>query len=231
MDVDPEEYRREAHNFGLNLINIVNPQPTAPNLWGVGGRGWMQAFLDPERIVDKNFFGYLDSPFVEGDMVSFIQDAHGEDLSGEERATVEQAFSDISVALWLEAGTTQLVHPDAMPELTEAATRGRELITGGLAEVLASGTSCVDCHKFHDAGDLGSAPDLTGYMSRDWLLAFIRNPASERFYGANNDRMPAFAPHDDPQLNQLDDHSLGLIVDWLRGNWGIPKSVTAPQAE
>jgi hypothetical protein len=31
--------------------------------------------------------------------------------------------------------------------------------------------------------------------------------------------MPAFAPHDDARLNQLDDKSLGLIVDWLRGDW------------
>ena len=56
-------------------------------------------------------------------------------------------------------------------------------------------------------------------MSREWLLAFVRNPAGERFYGDNNDRMPAFGPHDNPQLNQLDDKSLGLIVDWLRGDW------------
>jgi hypothetical protein len=35
--------------------------------------------------------------------------------------------------------------------------------------------------------------------------------------------MPAFAPHDDPQLNQLDDKSLGLIVDWLRGDWQQPQ--------
>jgi hypothetical protein len=51
------------------------------------------------------------------------------------------------------------------------------------------------------------------------MIDFIRNPADERFYSENNDRMPAFAPHDDPKLNQLDDKSLGLVVDWLRGDW------------
>jgi len=50
-------------------------------------------------------------------------------------------------------------------------------------------------------------------------MAFIRNPADERFYGEKNDRMPAFAPHDDARLNQLDEKSLGLLVDWLRGDW------------
>jgi hypothetical protein len=59
-------------------------------------------------------------------------------------------------------------------------------------------------------------------MSREWLLAFIRNPAATQFYGERNDRMPAFAPHDNERLNQLDDHSLGLIVDWLRGDWYEP---------
>jgi hypothetical protein len=31
--------------------------------------------------------------------------------------------------------------------------------------------------------------------------------------------MPAFAPNDNARLNQLDEKSLGLLVDWLRGDW------------
>ena len=31
--------------------------------------------------------------------------------------------------------------------------------------------------------------------------------------------MPKFAPHDNALLNQLDDKSLDLIVDWLRQDW------------
>ena len=64
------------------------------------------------------------------------------------------------------------------------------------------------------------APDLTGYGSRDWLLAFIANPAADRFYGKQNDRMPAFAPHEpgSPQ-NQLSPETIGLIADWLRHDW------------
>ncbi len=107
-------------------------------------------------------------------------------------------------------------------ELRSQIEEGRRLMTGGLADIAANSMSCTDCHKFHDAGELGSAPDLTGYMSREWLMAFIRNPAAERFYGELNDRMPAFAPHDDPKLNQLDDKSLRLIVDWLREDWVRP---------
>ena len=56
----------------------------------------------------------------------------------------------------------------------------------------------ASCHKFHDAGTADAAPDLTGYGSRDWLMAFIANPAADRFYGKNNDRMPDFCPASSP---------------------------------
>jgi mono/diheme cytochrome c family protein len=67
-------------------------------------------------------------------------------------------------------------------------------------------------------------------MSRQWMIDFIRNPDHERFYGDNNDRMPAFAPHADPRLNQLDDKSIELIVDWLRGDWKRPSEIDANAA-
>ncbi|QEG33150.1 cytochrome b [Bythopirellula goksoeyrii] len=231
IEFDPKEFSRTAQNFGLNLVEIISPKPTAPNLWGVGDKLWMQSFMSPQLITDRNHFGYENSPFAQGEMVSFIQEAHGEELSEEERKAVDEAFASISIALWLDAGTTRLVHPDGLKELEEQATRGRELIAGGLAEVLESGMSCIDCHKYHDEGELGSAPDLTGYMSREWMIEFIRNPASERFYGEYNDRMPAFAPHDDPRMNQLDDKAIGLIVDWLRGDWVMPETVEAPLSD
>lgn len=219
LGVDPAKFQQDAHKLGINLVDIPNSEATAPNLWGVGSRAWMQAFLDPEKIANHDHFGYVDSPFAEGDMVTFVRDALSEDLSDEDRLAVEDAFSKVADTLWLEAGTPRPVHPKAMEELEQRAEEGRELITGGLAEIVPNGMSCADCHKFHDTGELGMAPDLTGYMSREWMIDFIKNPADERFYGDNNDRMPAFAPHDDPRLNQLDDHTIGLIVDWLRGEW------------
>ena len=64
-------------------------------------------------------------------------------------------------------------------------------------ELLVSEMGCTDCHRFHDDGELGIAPDLTGYGSREWLIGFISDPRHERFYGENNDRMPAYAPSGD----------------------------------
>jgi ubiquinol-cytochrome c reductase cytochrome b subunit len=196
---------------------IVNDKPTAPNLFGVGSEAWALGILDPEKVASAHFFGYEGSPFVDGEMATYVTDTFGADISDEQKAKAKEAFAKIAEALEAEAALP--TGPKLNEERKNRIAEGRELITGGLSEMLDSGMSCTDCHKFHDTGDLGSAPNLTGYMSREWLLAFVRNPAGERFYGDNNDRMPAFGPHDNPQLNQLDDKSLGLIVDWLRGDW------------
>ena len=72
---------------------------------------------------------------------------------------------------------------------------------------------CVDCHALGDwNADEYSAPDLTGYGSREWLMGIIDNPAHERFYGSKNDRMPAFGKDEKLTRKQMEQ-----IVDWLRG--------------
>ncbi len=59
-------------------------------------------------------------------------------------------------------------------------------------------------------------------------MGMIGNPKGERFYRDDNDRMPSFAEHPgDASGNMLDARSLGLIADWLRGDWYEP----APAAE
>jgi ubiquinol-cytochrome c reductase cytochrome b subunit len=224
----PHEVSRRA---GINDFIITNPNPTAPNLAGVGDRGWNRAILNPETIANRNHFGYEGSPFSEGDMVTFVRDSFGDAVSEKDRESIDAASEAIAVALSNEAdlpGNRDLYPKDQLAQ--NLISRGKELIKGGLAEVVPSGMSCVDCHKFHEVDNEGGAPDLTGYMSREWLTAFIRNPADPRFYGENNDRMPAFAPHDDARLNQLDDESLRLIVDWLRGEWATPGPGMNPPA-
>jgi ubiquinol-cytochrome c reductase cytochrome b subunit len=204
---------------------IVSAVPTAPNLYGVGTRKWIAGWLDPEKIISPDHFGYADSPFTEGEMATFVHDTFGEDISDEQKAAAKEALAKIATTLAHEAN---LQSGDSDAKEKVAVEEGARLMTGGLAEILDGGVSCTDCHKFHDAGDVGLAPDLTGYMSRQWMIDFIRNPAHERFYSDNNDRMPAFAAHDDPRLNQLDDKSIELIVDWLRGDWRRPAQAAAP---
>src|SRR5205085_12147805 len=80
-------------------------------------------------------------------------------------------------------------------------------------------SSCVDCHKFRDEGDLDSAPDLTGWASKDWLVRFITDPTHEAFYRETNDRMPSFGmssggPTKQPLLSAAE---IELIARLVRG--------------
>jgi ubiquinol-cytochrome c reductase cytochrome b subunit len=104
---------------------------------------------------------------------------------------------------------------DAKAEQDQTLQSGREAIGTAIKD-----QACTDCHKFRDAGDLGSAPDLTGYGSYEWLRAFIADPKHERFYREDgNDRMPSFAKNaDDPLQNLLSNHDLDMLVRWLRGD-------------
>jgi len=209
----------DTENPDTRLTYLVNEKPTAPNLYGIGSRKWIQGILDPEQVDGPNYFGYMGSPFVgdgdSTDMVDFVHEAF-EGADDQQRKTIQEAFKKIAAALSAEAQLPQEVERDEQDQALIA--EGRALMEGGLADVLESGMSCTDCHTYGKQQDVGS-PVLDGYMSRQWLMQFIRNPAGEHFYGEMNDRMPKFAPHDDPRLNQLDEESLGLIVDWLRGDW------------
>ena len=95
--------------------------------------------------------------------------------------------------------------------------RDAALIVEGRALIASEAMRCTECHQFHKPDEDATAPDLTGYGSRDWLIDFISNPAHARFYSKRNDRMPAFG-----QDKVLDDQAIGLIADWLRGDWYEP---------
>jgi ubiquinol-cytochrome c reductase cytochrome b subunit len=176
---------------------IAAAEPSAPNLYGFGRPEWIAGFLDPVRIADDDHFGK--TAFREGDMAQHLKglfEEAGEEGAAELRVKLEAATR----ALAAEAGYE--------PPDSASAVHGRALLTGELG--------CVDCHKFHDRGELGSAPDLTGYASAAWLAALITSPKTERFYGDRNDRMPSFAEDAaHPELNLLSQRELDLLVRWL----------------
>jgi len=72
------------------------------------------------------------------------------------------------------------------------------------------GRACIECHDI-DSEEEGYAPDLTGYGSREWLIAFIENPEDSRFYGKKNDRMPCYG-----RDSKLKSEEIEIVVDWLR---------------
>ncbi|MFV2070303.1 MAG: hypothetical protein ACC645_25330, partial [Pirellulales bacterium] len=189
--------------------NIVNAAPTGPNLFGLGSRAWVAGLLDPNQVAGPHYFGYPKSPFLDEDgMVAWVQENIG-DVADDERAALADKITRVVAALSAESRLPrqQLLDRDEAP-----------LIAAG-KPLIAEEMGCTDCHQYYEVDYDGDGPDLTGYMSRAWLLNFLRNPATDRFYGEENDRMPAFAAHQDPGMNQLDEKSLALIVDWLRGDW------------
>lgn len=192
----------------------------APNLYRVGGADWVAGMLDPERVGGKHFLGYDNSPFADGDMVDWVQSTIGEPEPEDAEETARQVRL-VSLALAAEGDSAWAVAEG------QTAPTADEIAEG--AVILTEEIGCADCHNFHDVDYNTGAPDLTGYMSRGWLIDFIRDPTDERFYPDTNDRMPSFAPHDDPRLNQLDDKSLELVVDWLLGNWYRPAEPAAAE--
>lgn len=184
-----------------NGEGIVCEKPSAPNLHGFASRAWVAEVLDPETFASARLFG--NTEHREGDMADGVTDYL-------EEGQIEEVVAALSAEAQLPSQAEQ--------DRADAAkiARGRTLIQN-------EDEGCVQCHVFHGVGDEGTAPDLTHYGSRAWLIDFIRNPASPRFYGDQNDRMPAFAEHPaGSKENQLDVASIALIADWLRGEWFEP---------
>ncbi len=190
---------------------IVAEKSSASNLWNFGSIDWVRGILDPELVAGTNYFG--NTAFKDGEMVKFVKETIGDqlkELKGGELAKYRQAMDDVALALAVEGGHS--IPPVA--DLDKRVDAGRKAVVDVFA--------CIDCHKFRTEGDLGSAPDLSGYASREWLTAFLSNPADERFYRDENDHMPAFAPHPGDPANRLSAEDLATLVSWLRGEWYEP---------
>jgi ubiquinol-cytochrome c reductase cytochrome b subunit len=184
---------------------------TAPDLTNFGSREWIAGLLDPEKVDSPHYFG--GTKHKGGDMVGFVKDSFAE--------VKKEDAENVVAALSAEAKLRSQHAADQKDQAKIEA--GKKLI--------AETVGCTDCHKYYGDGDVGDSmgPDLTGYASRDWLVGMISNPNAERFYGENNDRMPAFAAHAElAENNIISPANLDLLVDWLRGEWYEPK---APEAE
>ncbi len=167
----------------------------------LASREWIAGVLDPERVGGEHYFG--NTALAEGEMFEWVGENIGE-VDEEEQEQMAADVEMITAALSAEAHLKSQIDLDASD--ADKITEGRSLIS----EVFG----CIDCHKFGDEGELGAAPDLTGYGSRQWLVDFISDPKHIRFYNELNDRMPSFAEDPvDPDRNQLDAQSIGHLVD------------------
>lgn len=195
-------HRYDGHN-GLGL-QVEDPQ-TAADLKGFASREWIAGLLDPNKIKTPHYFG--GTKFESGKMVRYVTRDVAE-FSPEERAQLQKVIMALSAEANLP--TQQVMDAQDAALIAEGRTLAREEI------------ACTDCHQFRQLDETASAPDLTGYGSRQWLIDFIADPTVERFYGRKNDRMPAFG-----KQAILTETEIGLIADWIREDWYRPPQ-TAP---
>ena len=213
-----------------NIVYPALPYSGAPNLFGFGSREWLAGFLDPEKIAavsigepqsspDRRIGDQEDHPenhlkpitadyfgntnHRDGRMVTWLK-AHAKDLQADE---LQEMVAALSAQAKLPAQKDQDRADDKSGKL--------------LAGVKLIQKNCTnECHRFGDQGQLGLAPDLNGWASYEWMMGLVSDPAHERFYRNENDRMPAFAKDLENQAkNQVSIRELSLIVAWLRGEY------------
>ena len=184
-------------------------ETSAADLGHFGSREWLAGVLDPQHVDGPRYFGR--TKFKDGKMVRFVKKDIAA-FSPEQKDQLNKAIAALSA----EAGLKSQINLDQ---------RDAALIDEGKTLLAGEVMRCTECHQFHKPDEDATAPDLTGYASRDWLIDFISNPAHARLYGKRNDRMPAFG-----EDKVLDDHAIGLIADWLRGDWYEPPGID-PQGE
>jgi len=157
------------------LGGVPKSPQSASDLKGFGSREWLAGLLNPERISTTNYFG--GTKFADGKMSKFVK-KNVTNYTPEQREQLKKVIAAVSAEAQLKSQSA-------------ADQRGQAIIAEGRA-LLKDAMKCTDCHQFRVKDEEATAPDLTGYASREWLVQFLTNPGHDRFYGSHNDRMPAF---------------------------------------
>ena len=162
----------EPHSTRDRSTNEEKAASTAPDLHGFASRSWLKGILSTGMIESASYFG-------------------------------NTAHKAGRMATWLKQNSASL-KPDDIDAIAAALSAQAQLhsqreIDAKDSELVRRGVGLIEqnctrgCHKFGEQGQLGLAPDLTGYGSYEWILGFVSDPAHERFYRQENDRMPSFA--------------------------------------
>lgn len=171
---------------------------SASDLKGYGSRAWVSGFLHADTILTARYWG--GTYHAEGDMAMWLADHIPE---GEDEITMRQ---NVVLALSAQA---------KLASQAEVDVRDSTRIALGTAFIRNTDYGCASCHTFEDVGT--DSPDLTGWASRDWMIAFVNDPAHPRFFGRDNDRMPSYGVE-----KSLTQKEIEMVVDWIRGEWYTP---------
>ena len=190
-------HRFDGHD-GLGRVPLE--PPSASDLKGFAGRQWLTGFLDPEQNASLHYFG--GTALKDGKMARFVRNKISA-FSPEDQENLKKVVAALSA----EAG---------LKSQQDADQRDKATIRQG-AELLKNQIGCTDCHRFHNDDPDATAPILTGFGSREWLVGLISHPGAAAYLHDRNDRMPAFGDQ-----HMLTPQEIELLADWLRGDWYEP---------
>ncbi|MDR3233615.1 MAG: cytochrome b N-terminal domain-containing protein [Planctomycetaceae bacterium] len=191
---------------------IACETPKAPNLYNPVRKEWIAGFLDQRKIRSADYFA--NTKLNTGTMTGYVR--------GELKEALEDNEAELDkLVAFLES--------EAKRNLPRSAA---ELPVNAENELFAT-FGCGQCHKTYEANNkpVIQAPDLRGYMSRDWIMGIIADPESKRFYGPpvgkdkGNDAMPAFYRSEADAV--LSPAQIETLTDWLRGKWYRFQKVSA----
>ena len=200
-------------------------EAAGPNLYYPISKHWISGFVDKDRIQTSDYFG--GTAFKDGSMFQFVRDTLPENMEFIDEMIADDDPDD---PMYNFASAAEGL--DRINEILyqEALRSGSRTMADGLPEGIDEkryelftdfGCDETGCHKFYDKGAIGSATDLTGYMSREWLIGAIANIEDPRFYGSKNDSMPIYYVEGDAD-SALTSEEVELVVDFLRGTWYRP---------
>ena len=201
---------REGESEHPDFKPIPCDTPKAPNLYNPIRKEWIAGFLDSQKIRSADYFG--NTKFASGTMVEFVR--------GDMQAAVKDAEG------YGEENALDRLIDFLLSEAKRTPPRGITEPVAREVNDLFSLLTCGQCHVTYepDMKPVIQAPDLRGYLSRDWLIGFISDPESKRFYGppvagrnSGNDAMPAHFR--DAAAAVMSMTEIEILTDWLRGNW------------
>ena len=200
-----------------NEVKKQIPEPdTAADLKDFGTREWITRVLTDYESTFKPLenAGEKGKAILGGEMSGWCKD--------NQKALADAANADSLKAL-VEFLAAQSGRTDKDPFDQGLVDAGKEIFKSGTLKVGSLSSSCVDCHAMKADGDTEllsdggpGVPKLTGYAGRDWLKAFLRNPAHTDFYGEKNTMMVF-------DEKRISDRELDLLVDWMIGNYYRPE--------
>lgn len=172
----------------------VMDEQSAPELAGFASVEWITKLLTHKHYISAEYFG--GTAFKDGTMARKVLAKY----TPEETALlpdIARLLSDMAELPYQEA-----LDDEERDELLALFYNDDSVFQDGLA--------CIECHDI-DSEEEGHAPDLTGYGSNEWTVAFIINPEEERFYGDENDRMPCYG-----RDAKLTDEEIQILSNWIR---------------